>query len=290
MTAVRKPVVAGQFYGGSRRQCLEEIAECMPAEPVGVELPETIVGAIVPHAGWVFSGALAARAFAAVRQVNGDVDTFIVFGAAHGYAGNAPAVYDSGAWETPLGEIEIDGRLAEQIIKLGAKADIAAHRYEHSIEVQVPFIQHLFPQAKLVPAIVPVDGFKADFCRGLGEFLDSQNRRVVCVASTDLTHYGPRYGFCPHGTGPASLQWAGEVNDKAFIDLAVSMQAEKLLEESLRAGNACGPAAAATVVATAAARGRKQGALLGHTTSSEVMMEKFQQHSDESVGYATIVY
>ncbi len=287
---VRKPAVAGQFYGSGRDECLEEIVQCLPAGPLNVELPDSIVGAIVPHAGWVFSGALAGKAFSAVRQANGDVDTFIVFGAAHGYDGDLPAVYDSGAWETPIGQIEIDAELAGRIVKLGARADIAAHKYEHSIEVQVPFIQHLFPGARLVPVIVPANGFSADFCRGLGEFLDSQNRRVVCAASTDLTHYGPRYGFCPQGTGPAALRWAWQVNDKAFIDLAVSMQAEKLLEQSLAAGNACGPAAAATVVGICAARGKTEGILLGHTTSADVMKAKFQRYSDESVGYAAIVY
>ncbi len=288
---IRKPAVAGQFYGGTRAECLAEIEECLPAEPVGGELPSPIVAAVVPHAGWVFSGNLAAAAFKAIQQTNADVDTFVIFGAAHRYYNGGAVVYDSGCWETPLGQIEIDAELAAEIVALGAHADPKAHHGEHSIEVQVPFIQHLFPEAKIVPIIVPVAGFDHSFGTHVGELIHRQeDKRIVCLASTDLTHYGPRYGFCPEGTGPAALKWAREVNDMEFIDLALKMEADKLVEAAVEKGNACGPAAVATVVAAAKAMGRICGVLLGHTTSYDVMVEKFNQPSAESVGYAAIVF
>jgi len=288
---IRKPAVAGQFYGGSRDECLAEIAECLPSELTQTELPQPIVAAIVPHAGWMFSGNLAATAFKPIQQVNQDVDTFVIFGAAHRYFNGGAVVYDSGRWETPLGQVDIDADLAAEIISLGAKADADAHRSEHSIEVQVPFIQHLFPNAKIVPTIVPVSGFDHSFGTQVAELIHSQgDKRIVCLASTDLTHYGPRYGFCPEGTGPTALKWAREVNDMEFIDLALRMEADKLVEAAVEKGNACGPAAVATVVSTAKAMGRICGVLLGHTTSSEIMMEKFNQPSAESVGYAAIVF
>jgi len=288
---VRKPAVAGQFYGGSRAECLDEIQECMPVEPIGGELPDPIVAAIVPHAGWVFSGNLAATAFKAIKQVNGEVDTFVIFGAAHRYFDGGAVVYDSGCWETPLGRIEIDTALAAEIVAKGGIANPGAHRGEHSIEVQVPFIQHLFPNAKIIPIIVPVSGFDHSFGEHVGELIHSKrNQRIVCIASTDLTHYGPRYGFCPEGTGPAALKWAREVNDMEFIDLTLRMEADKLVEAAIDKGNACGPAAVATVVAAAKTMGRICGVLLGHTTSSEIMLRKFNQASEESVGYAAIVF
>lgn len=288
---VRKPAVAGQFYGGTRAECLEEIEECLPAEPIEGELPNPIVAAIVPHAGWLFSGNLAATAFKAIQQVNGDVDTFVIFGAAHRYYNGGAVVYDKGCWETPLGQIEIDAELAAKIVGKGAVANPDAHRGEHSIEVQVPFIQHLFPTAKIVPVIVPVSGFDHSFGTHVGELIHSKpDRRIVCIASTDLTHYGPRYGFCPEGTGAAALKWAREVNDMEFIDLALRMEADKLVEDAFEKGNACGPAAVATVVSAAKTMGRICGVLLGHTTSSDVMLRKFNQHSEESVGYAAIVF
>ena len=288
---IRKPAVAGQFYGGTRDQCLAEIDECLPLRDLNIELPSPIVGAIVPHAGWVFSGELAAMTFQAIRQANQDVDTFVIFGAAHRYFGGGAVVDDSEAWETPLGQIDIDTELAAEIVAKGAMADPDAHHGEHSIEVQVPFIQHLFPNAKIVPIIVPVADFDHSFGTHVGQLLHAkQDKNIVCIASTDLTHYGPRYGFCPEGTGTAALKWAREVNDMEFIDLAMRMEPDRLLQVALDKGNACGPAAVATVVAAAKAMGRICGVLLGHTTSHDIMLEKFNQSSEESVGYAAIVF
>lgn len=289
--AIRKPAVAGQFYGATEAECLDEIQECLPKEPLSLELPEPIAAAIVPHAGWIFSGDLAAMAFETIRRVNGQVDTFVLFGAAHRYIDGGAAVYDKGAWETPLGLAVVDEDLAGRIVALGAHSNPAAHSGEHSIEVQVPFIQHLFTDAKIVPVLVPVAGFDPDFGTRLGQLLLSQqDKRIVCVASTDLTHYGPRYGFCPEGVGPAALKWARQVNDMEFIDLALRMEADKIVSEAMNKGNACGPAAVATAVAAARAMGRAHGVLLGHTTSNDVLERRFNQTSEESVGYAAIVY
>ena len=289
--SIRKPAVAGQFYGGTQAECLAEIDECMPARDLKMELPDPIAAAIVPHAGWVFSGELAAMAFKAIKQVNKEVDTFVIFGAAHRYFGGGAVIDDSDAWQTPLGQVEIDTELVAQIVAKGAVADADAHHGEHSIEVQVPFIQHLFPNAKIVPIIVPVADFDHTFGARVGQLIDEQtDKKIVCIASTDLTHYGPRYGFCPEGTGSAALKWAREVNDMEFIDLALRMEADRLLESAMDKGNACGPAAVATVVAAAKAMGRICGVLLGHTTSNDIMKAKFNETGEESVGYAAIVF
>lgn len=288
---IRKPAVAGQFYGASEAECLSEIAECLPAADLPADLPSPIVGAIVPHAGWVFSGELAARAFRAIRQVNGSVDTFVVFGAAHRCYDATPVVDDSTAWRTPLGDVRVDSALAAEIADKGAAVNPSAHRYEHSIEVQIPFIQHLFPDARIVPIIVPTSGFDPVFGMRVGELIAAKpDAKIVCVASTDLTHYGPRYGFCPEGTGPAALQWAKDVNDARFIEMALRMQVDQMVDDSLDCGSACGPAAAAVVVAAAKALGRTRGVLLGHTTSSDILLKKFHQRSEESVGYAAMVF
>jgi hypothetical protein len=288
----RRPAVAGQFYAGTRAGCLAEIEECIPSGPIPGDLPNPIVAGIVPHAGWTFSGDLAASVFAAIRQVNGPVDTFILFGAAHRYYSGPAAVYDKGDWETPLGLVRIDEDLAAKIAALdGAAADPQAHRNEHSIEVQVPFIQHLFPDAKIVPVLVPPDDFNPAFGTAVGRLISSAtNKKVVCIASTDLTHYGPRYGFCPEGIGPDSLTWAYQVNDMEFIQHALQMDAEHIVPIAMEKQNACGPAAAAAAIAAAKALGAARGVLIGHTSSSDVMRKKYRQRSDESVGYAGIVF
>ncbi|MEJ5259370.1 MAG: AmmeMemoRadiSam system protein B [Anaerohalosphaeraceae bacterium] len=288
---IRKPAVAGQFYSASRSGCLSEIEDCLPRTSFSVELPNPIVAGIVPHAGWVFSGDLAAMVFQAVRQVNGTVDTFVLFGASHRYGSGVPAVYDKGAWETPLGLAHIDEDLAAKVVALGASAKPAAHLGEHSIEVQIPFIQYLFPEAQIVPILMPLSGFEVQFGQEVGRLLNSiRDKKTVCIASTDLTHYGPRYGFCPQGIGSEAIEWAHRVNDGQFINLALQMKADQIVSNACENQNACGPAAAAALVAAARARGASKGVLLAHTNSRDVMLQKFRQRSEESVGYAAIVF
>ena len=152
----RKPIVAGQFYPGQQDECVDEIKQCLKEAPLNMPLPDTIVAGIVPHAGWTFSGPTAAIVFAAIKKKHPKVDTFVIFGAAHGYIGQPPAVYDKGAWLTPLGEIAIDEELAGAVIESKtAISDRNAHDSEHSMEVQVPFIQYLFPDAKILPILTP---------------------------------------------------------------------------------------------------------------------------------------
>ncbi len=290
--ASRKPTVAGQFYPASAEQCLEEIRQCLQDRPVRETFPYPLVAGIVPHAGWIFSGDLAGMTFAAIQRANETVDTFILLGAVHRWFGHSPAVYPRGTWQTPLGEISIDEDLADRIVKLaGGEPNPDAHRGEHSIEVQIPFIQHLFSHVRIVPILVPLEADVADFGKRLAEMIqDRPAGRIVTVASTDLTHYGPRYGFAPEGVGADALFWAKNVNDREFIDLAISMDAPNLLRKAIDHSNACGPAAAAVSVAVAKGLGKSNGVLLAHTTSSEVMQRKFRQSSQESVGYAAIVF
>lgn len=292
--AARKPNVAGQFYPDTEKQCRIEIAECIADGPVTGKLPEKIVAGIVPHAGWTFSGNLAAMVFGAIEKANKTVDTFIIFGAAHSYYSSEPAVYDKGSWLTPMGEIKIDEELAAAIIKKSrvAKSDPDAHKYErNSIEVQIPFIQYLFKDAKIVPILTPPAGSGITVGNEAAECIKSApDKKIVCIGSTDLTHYGPGYGFNSQGGGKAGIEWAKNVNDRAFINLAVEMKAQQILLESMEKQNACGPGAAAAAISAAKALGKTKGILLAHTHSNEVMVRKFGQASSESVGYAAIIY
>ncbi len=291
--AARKPVVAGQFYPAGEKQCRAEIAECLTEGPVTCKLPEKIAAGIVPHAGWTFSGNLAAMVFAAIEKANKTIDTFVIFGAVHSYLGSTAAVYDKGSWQMPMGEIKIDEELAAAITKKNpsAKPNPEAHRHEHSIEVQVPFIQYLFKDAKIVPIMIPPTEYAVQLGSDIAECIKSaDDKKIVCIGSTDLTHYGPRYGFNPQGNGQAGIEWAKNINDRAFISLAVEMKAERILTESMENQNACGPGAAAATIAAARALGKTKGVLLAHTHSNEVMERRFGQASEESVGYAAIVY
>jgi len=287
----RKPIVAGQFYPADRNSCIEEINECLGARSLQKSLPEEIVAGIVPHAGWMFSGSLAALVFSAIKRRHPDVHTFVIFGAAHGYVGHRPAVDENAFWETPLGRVTVDTALAEWLLnKKLVVGNSAAHKGEHSIEVQVPFVQHLFPQAEILPIIVPPDEKAILLGQAIGEIVTQEEKRIVSIGSTDLTHYGPRYGFIPMGAGAEGVDWASRVNDKNFIDVALKLDPEGLLAGAAENFNACGAGAAAAAIAVAKKVGKSTGLLLAQTNSNEVMLRKMGAYSQDSVGYAAIVF
>jgi AmmeMemoRadiSam system protein B len=287
----RRPIVAGQFYPGRYDSCVAEIEECLQQETLTESLPETIAAGIVPHAGWVFSGALAALVFSAIKKQHEKVDTFVIFGAAHGYFDRSPAVYDKGGWATPLDEVAVDEELAGAVLKSGAAvSDPGAHGSEHSIEVQIPFIEHLFAGAKILPIIVPPSEQAVALGTSIGEIISVDEKKIVCIGSTDLTHYGPRYGFTPMGVGADAFEWASGVNDRQFIDLALKLEPEGLLANAAENHNACGAGAAAAAVAAAKKLGKTKGLLLAYTNSNEVMLQKMGTSSTDSVGYAAMVF
>ncbi len=288
----RKPIVAGQFYPGQNDSCIDRINECRDAETLAENLPETIVAGIVPHAGWTFSGSLAALVFSAIKQQHEKVHTFIIFGAAHGYFGSSPAVYNRGSWITPLGEVFVDEELAADVLSAAPSvSDLSAHRNEHSIEVQLPFIQYLFPGAKIIPVIVPPREHAVTLGESIGEIIaGNEQKKIVCIGSTDLTHYGPRYGFTPMGVNTEALKWADTVNDQMFIDLALKLEPESLLASTAENCNACGGGAAAATIAAAKHLGKTEGMLLAHTNSNEIMLRNMHTTSADSVGYAAIIF
>ncbi|MGE5294400.1 MAG: AmmeMemoRadiSam system protein B [Solirubrobacterales bacterium] len=287
----RKPVVAGQFYPSDPAECLAQVRECLESGTSSESLPEPLVAGIVPHAGWTFSGPLAGMVFAAVKKQRSATNTFVICGAAHGYFGAKPALDSSDVWETPLGTVPIDGALRQTLLDAGAAvASSSAHRREHSIEVQVPFVRHLFPEARILPIIVPANESALALGNALADLPAETIAGMVCIGSTDLTHYGPRYGFTPMGVGAEGLGWASSVNDRQFIDLATALEPERLLADAIENGNACGPGAAAAVVTVAKRRGVAKGVLLAHTTSNEIMLRQMGSASRDSVGYAAIVF
>jgi len=287
----RKPAVAGQFYPGEHDQCLAEISEFAKRE-ITAPLPDTIVAGIVPHAGWTFSGQLAVMAISAIKQRHEKVDTFVIFGAVHRHFGVKPAVYDEGVWVTPLGQIAIDEDLAGKVLsKADALVDVDAHQHEHSIEVQIPLVQHFFPNARILPILVPPTECALPLGDAVGEIIATEaGKKIVCLGSTDLTHYGPRYGFTPMGIASDGYKWANDVNDRQFIDLALKLEPEELLNNANENCNACGPGAAAATVAAAKKLGKTEGVLLAHTNSNEVMLEKMEMTNTDTVGYAAIVF
>lgn len=279
---LRRPQFSGFYPGDLRRQIDGFLAEGGPPPPTPPR-----VAAVVPHAGWRYSGGVAARTLKALAEGSG-ARSVVILGAVHRVALEASAVFPEGRWETPLGALDVDALLAREVLdELGDLVVEAAgaHDSEHSIEVQLPFIRELFPGAPILPILVPPDARPVELGTRLARILGGG--RAVLVATTDLTHYGDAYGFLPAGVGESAHSWM-RANDRRIIDLAVRLRAEQILVEAERNGNACGPGALAAVVAFARALGAEGGMLLERTDSHEVAGggEPFRM----AVGYAGIVF
>ena len=288
---VREPVVAGRFYPMERAACLREIKAMMPpSQPQG--LPERPVAGIVPHAGWMFSGATALAVLAAIRARR-TPETIVLFGACHRHVRRS-ALFPSGAWATPLGTVEVDERLGREILARAGNLladDAAAHEDEHSLEVQLPFLQHLFPQAGIVPILVLPSSQAAALGRAAGEVVRDLAADAVCLGSTDLTHYGPMYGFAPKGFGAAAIRWVRDENDRRMVDMMVRLDAESVVAEAQEHANACGAGAIAATLAAARVLGAQRGHVVQYTTSYDVMRETLgRTDADAAVGYAGVVF
>lgn len=181
----RSPAVAGQFYPGRPDALHRTLEELVPPCPA----PQKAIGVMVPHAGYVYSGAIAGETFARVQIP----DQVVIIGPNHRGVGQPAAVFPSGSWTTPLGVMAVDGDLAGRLLAEcpGLEADTAAHRYEHSLEVQVPFLQHLNPAAAIVPICLghlPLTNLMA-MGKAIGGSLSRFEEDVLLVASSDMTHY-----------------------------------------------------------------------------------------------------
>lgn len=181
----RAPAVAGQFYPGQKNSLYEMLTDMVPEH----DSRRSVIGLMSPHAGYIFSGSVAGQTFSSV-----DIpDEVVILGPNHHGHGHTAAVYAHGSWTTPLGDVPIAEDLAQSFLKACPEAaeDTSAHRYEHSLEVQVPFLQLLAPTVKILPICLghlPLEKL-LHLGDGLAEVIQSSDPSPLIVASTDMTHY-----------------------------------------------------------------------------------------------------
>lgn len=245
----------------------------------------------MPHAGWNCSGSVAAAVF---REIGAKLrpDVVVIFGAIHVPNVKRASVFPSGAWESPLGMVEIEARLADRMCGQCGLLEASAHAHdrEHSIEVEVPFMQHYLPGVPIVPIMVPADEKAADLGGVLGRVCRNFGIHACFLASTDLTHYGPSYRFTPKGVGAEGMAWAKEVNDRRMVQLMLAMIEREAVREAQSNMNACGGGAIAATIAACKAIGAQRAELIEHTTSEEVLTAAGYEPMQDSVGYAGIVF
>jgi hypothetical protein len=155
---------------------------------------------------------------------------------------------------------------------------------DNTIEIQLAMVKYFFPEAKLLAIRSPVSLKAKTLGEAVVEIARKEGIQMLAIGSTDLTHYGPNYGFLTKGTGPSAVEWVKKENDKGFIDRALKMDTEGLLKHALENESACSAGAAASAMATCKSLGAEKGILLDYYTSYDIL-------PDESfVGYAGILY
>lgn len=282
--ATRPAAVAGAFYPADPVR-LRAAVDGFLRDAVAPRVADPRV-LVAPHAGFIFSGQIAADAFGQTRGQA--VDTVVILGANHTTGGVSHAsVYDGDRWQTPLGAVPIDRDFAEAVVaaKVGAVFDRRLHEREHSIEVQVPFVQVLHPGAKVVPIVVgaPDPGL----CERLGRLLASlaADRRVVIVASSDLAHYPPAAD-----ARRLDARTLEAIVHEASSQLLLKAEAEVAGGDGVPtpglSTRACG--LAPLLVATAAARalGARRAVVLSYANSADTLAGS----SDKVVGYGAVAF
>lgn len=268
---VRKAVYAGSWYD-DRPEVLSRQLDGFLLQASANAPIEGIVGLIAPHAGYVYSGGVAAHAYRLVHGKN--YDTVIIVGTSHRHGFRGCSIYPRGGYETPFGVAEVDETLASEISKAsGFKFIPKAHAEEHSVEIQVPFVQKVLPKAKIVPIVMGAPSKQTVSSLAEAFLKTLRNKNVLIVASTDLSHFFSKE--------------KANIVDSETLALIESMDTDTILKKMGRGENImCGGGPVAAVLLYAKKVGTPKVKTLKYADSSQV-------GGDESrvVGYmAAAVY
>lgn len=282
--------MAGRFYPADPAQCRQAAKTYLQRAAVPVEVKRPCIGGLVPHAGWVCSAAIAAQTLAAMVAQSG-VDTVVVFGAVHTPLPLQGAALDThSAWGVPTGSSLVKEELNAKLLEWPQhfRSDPRFHEHEHAVEVELPLIQDAFPGVSILPVEVAPDDSASAIGRETAQAMQKLNLKPIFLASSDLTHYGPDYGFTPAGVGPAALDWAMD-NDCRLLDLTLHLSDEQIVPEVRGRFNACGAGAIAAMLAAAKEFGASQAQLISHANSFQTLRNVAPQPPTNAVGYASLV-
>lgn len=278
MFRIRAPAVAGSFYSGDKTLLTKQIESCFNHKFGPKEIKkQKIISAIVPHAGYEYSGPVAAWTYSVLEKAN-----YIILGTNHHGMGSQFAIEKEGLWKTPLGEVVIDKEMAEKITEECnlLEYDILAHQYEHSIEVQLPFLQHRFgSDFKFVPISILNQSADNEFleeCRIVGKALakviGGKRGKWVVLASSDFSHYLP--------------QKTAEEIDNYLIKSIQKLDEKKFFDRIVeRDASTCGFGAIAVAMIISKTLKSRGSKVLSYKTSGDITRD-----FSAVVGYASIIF
>lgn len=267
---IREPAVAGKFYPGERAALSKEIDLLL--KPHGSSPKERALACMVPHAGYVYSGGVAANVFTRLEFP----PRLVILGPRHFPRGANLAINSSGAWKTPLGLFPIDEPLAESLLREcpSLQEDDVAHSREHSVEVEVPFLQTLAPRSKFVPIAIGTLDFRVllDLGAALARAIIASGEPALIVASSDMNHYEP---------DDVTRQ-----KDRRAIDRLLALDPGGLLDAVRSEGiSMCGVGPAVVALVAAKQLGATRAELVQYATSGDAFGDR-----DEVVGYAGLIF
>ena len=264
---IRHPAVAGRFYPGAPNILVYDVQSYLSPQTV----PATALGCIAPHAGYIYSGAVAGAVFAQVDLPQ----RILILCPNHTGKGRPLAIMSSGTWETPLGSAPIDSPLADALKKKfpALTEDADAHRSEHAIEVELPFLQARRPDFTFVPIALGTGQF--DILEKLGEAVadavQAQSDKILIVASSDMNHY--------------ENDAITHVKDHKAIEQILALDARGLFDVVMREDiSMCGFGPAVVMLTACKRLGATSAELIKYATSGDVSGDR-----DMVVGYAGIV-
>ncbi len=264
---IRQPAVAGRFYPGARQELARTVQDLLAErnEPV-----KKAFGIVSPHAGYVYSGAMAGRTIGSVAIP----ETVIILGPNH-HGRGAKAAISTAAWQMPGGLVDCDKTLAEKLVAASAvlSEDEQAHQFEHSLEVQVPFLQACQPELSIVA--IALSNLTYDECTAIAEAISSAivqaDKEVLLLASTDMSHYESR----AHASA----------KDQRALDQVLKLDPEGLYKTVLQQRiSMCGFIPVAVTLKAAMNLGASKAELVGYTDSGAVTGD-----TDQVVGYAGVI-
>ncbi len=274
---IREPVVAGQFYPGQKDELEDMIKYCFehkfgPGSKPS-ESSEKIFGVICPHAGYVYSGPTACHSYRSISDLKPEL--VIIVGPNHFGVGEDAATMIDAQWETPLGLVEVDSESAKEIAEKSKfiEIDSFSHSQDHSLEVQVPMLQSIFPNKfQILPIILRAQDLET--AKDVGDAISeiAKKKNAIIVASSDFTHY--EENSFAHSQDKALIEPILEMDVERFYDV--------LREKRV---TACGYGAMASVMIACKNLGAKKGELLSYATSGDVSGD-----TSSVVGYGAIKF
>jgi len=278
---VRNPAVAGAFYPYDPERLRSIIRQFLEKADVR---KNNVIGLLSPHAGYTYCGKTAAAVY---KTIANKFETAVILGSNHtGIGGVATCL---GSWKTPLGLVETDQELFNDLIKDSIITnDPRPHSREHSIEVQLPWLQYLFENFKIVPIVINPAYFDVKSSSEIGnkiaEVAKKLGKKILVIASSDLTHYGTIYGHVPFKGEPREVIRKIKEMDMRVIELIERLKPEDVIEICEKNNlTVCGYGAIASMLFAAKKLGAKKGEVIDYSTSFEV-----SRSLDAIVGYAGV--